>query len=41
MTDIVKREGEPSGDFRSDNNFLLGFSKKRMVHCTIAMMQSV
>ena len=29
MTDIVKREGEPSGDFRSDNNFLLGFFKEK------------
>ena len=25
MTDIIKREGEPTGDFRSDNKFLLGY----------------
>ena len=25
MTDIIRREGEPTGDFRSDNNFLLGY----------------
>ena len=25
MTDIIKREGGPTGDFRSDNKFLLGY----------------
>lgn len=25
MTDIIKREGAPTGDFRSDNKFLLGY----------------
>ena len=25
MTDIIRREGEPTGDFRSDNKFLLGY----------------
>ena len=29
MPDFAKREGEPSGDFRSDNDFLLGFFEEK------------
>ena len=29
MPDFAKREGAPSGDFRSDNKFLLGFFEEK------------
>ena len=29
MPDIIKKEGEASGDFRSDSNFLLGFFEEK------------
>ena len=29
MTDIIKKEGAESGDFRSDNHFLLGYFEEK------------
>ena len=29
MPDFVKKEGAPTGDFRSDNNFLLGYFEEK------------
>ena len=40
MTDIIKKEGAESGDFRSDNHSCLDILKRRTVHCITVMMQS-
>ena len=29
MPDFVKKEGAPTGDFRSDNDFLLGYFEEK------------
>ena len=29
MTDIIKKEGASTGDFRSDNHFLLGYFEEK------------